>query len=68
MTLSECVSAVLGRRGLLVLPSGSLMVGEAEAMGFMVVSWQMYLVHGVDGMQRFVLSQQKDEVAKVSSQ
>lgn len=68
MTLSECVSAALGRRGLLVLPSGSSLVGEAEAMGFMVVSWQMYLVHGMHGMQIFVPSQEKDEVAKVSSQ
>lgn len=34
MILSECVSAVLGRRGLLLLPSGSLLVGEAEAMSF----------------------------------
>ena len=68
MTLSECVSAVLGRRGLLVLPSGRSLVGEVEVMGFMVASWEMYLVHGMDGMRIFVLSWQKDEMAKVSSQ
>ena len=68
MTLSECVSAVLGRRGLLVLPSGRSLVGEAEVMGFVVASWEMYLVHGMHGMQIFVLSWKKDEMAKVSSQ
>lgn len=36
MTLSECVSAVLGRRGLLVLPSGTSLMGEAEVMNFKV--------------------------------
>lgn len=34
MALSECVSAVLGRWGLLMLPSGPFLEGEVELLSF----------------------------------
>lgn len=45
-TLSERVCSVLRRRGLLVLPSGALLVGEVELMSFVVARSKLADVPG----------------------